>query len=400
MKKSTTILGLTAAAVLFAVAPVAAQDIKIGVLLGFTGPLEAMSPPMAASANLAFSEINAAGGVTGKQVTVVTGDDGCVTPDVAVAAADKLINSDKVSAILGAMCSGVTIAVADNVAVPAGVLMISSSATAPTVATLKDNDLVFRTTSSDAYNGEMLAKLLLGKGIKDIGITYVNTDYGKGLADTIAAAFGAGGGKVAANVAHEEGKADYRAELGQIAAAGTQTLVVIAYAQGSGKTILQQATESGDFTTYVGGDGMVNDELFTGLDAAALENMIAVRPGSPTSAGIDAFKALAAAGGVDVGSTYVPQSYDAAFLIAAALEKTGGKSEGIGQAVRDIANAPGEVVLPGEWAKAVELIKAGTDINYEGASGPVDFDANGDVPGVVIEMTVKGGKFQEVGPVM
>jgi branched-chain amino acid transport system substrate-binding protein len=176
--------------------------------------------------------------------------------------------------------------------------------------------------------------------------------------------------------------------------------VVIAYAQGSGKTILQQATESGDFTTYVGGDGMVNDELFSGLDTAALENMIAVRPGSPTSAGIDAFKALAAAGGVDVGSTYVPQSYDAAFLIAAALEKTGGKSEGIGQAVRDIANAPGEVVLPGEWAKAVELIKAGTDINYEGASGPVDFDANGDVPGVVIEMTVKGGKFQEVGPVM
>jgi branched-chain amino acid transport system substrate-binding protein len=288
----------------------------------------------------------------------------------------------------------------ENVAVPAGVLMISSSATAPTVATLKDNDLVYRTTSSDAYNGEQLAKLLLGKGIKDIGITYVNTDYGKGLTDTVAAAFAAGGGKVAANVAHEEGKADYRAEHGQIAAAGTQTLVVLAYAQGSGKTILQQATESGDFTTYVGGDGMVNDELFTGLDAAALENMIAVRPGSPTSAGIDAFNALATAGGVDVGSTYVPQSYDAAFLIAAALEKTGGKSEGIGQAVRDIANAPGEVVLPGEWAKAVELIKAGTDINYEGASGPVDFDANGDVPGVVIELTAKGGKFQEVGPIM
>jgi branched-chain amino acid transport system substrate-binding protein len=285
-----------------------------------------MSPPMAAAAKLAFDEINAAGGVAGQQIQTVTGDDGCVTPDAAVAAADKLINGDKVSAILGAMCSGVTIAVADNVAVPAGVLMISSSATAPTVATLKDNDLVFRTTSSDAYNGEQLAKLLIAKGIKDVGITYVNTDYGKGLADTIAASFAAGGGKVSANVAHEEGKADYRAELGQIAASGTQTLVVIAYAQGSGKTILQQAIESGDFTTYVGGDGMVNDELFAGLDAAAVEGMIALRPGSPTSAGIDAFNALAAAGGVDVKSTYVPQSYDAAFLIALADREVAGRN--------------------------------------------------------------------------
>lgn len=400
MKKSTTILGLTLAAVLLAAAPAGAQDVKIGVLLGFTGPLEAMSPPMAASANLAIANVNAAGGIGGQQVTVVSGDDGCITPEAAVAAADKLINTDKVSALLGAMCSGVTIATADGIAVPSGTVMISPSATAPTVSTLNDKDLVFRTTSSDSYNGQQLAKLLLAKGIKDIGITYVNTDYGKGLADSIAAAFEAGGGKVAANVAHEDGKADYRAELGQIAAAGTTTLVDIAYAQGSGKTILQQAIESGDFTTYVGGDGMVNDELFSGLDASAVENMIAIRPGSPTSAGIDAFNALAGAAGVDVKSTYVPQSYDAAFLIALALEKNGGKKEGLSQAVRDVSSAPGEVVLPGEWAKAVELIKAGTDINYEGASGPVEFDANGDVPGVAIEMTVKGGKFEEVGPIM
>ncbi len=399
MKKSTKLLGLAAAAALLISAPAFAQDIKIGVLLGFTGPLEAMSPPMAASANLAFAEVNAGGGIAGKPVTVVSADDGCITPDAAVTAADKLINTDKVVALLGPMCTPVSMAVANSVSIPAGVLSVTPSGTGPAITSLADNDLFFRTTSSDAYNGQQLAKLLLSKGIKDIGIAYVNSDYGKGLADTIAASFAAGGGKVAANVAHEEGKADYRAELGQIAASGTQTLVIIAYAQGSGKTLLQQAVESGDFTTYVGGDGMVNDELFTGLDAAALENMIAVRPGAPSSAGIDAFKAIAAAGGVDVNSTYVPNSYDAAFLIAAALEKTGGSREGLSQALRDVASAPGEVVLPGEWKKAVELIKAGTDINYEGASGPLEFDANGDVAGVVIEMAAKGGKFVEVGEV-
>jgi branched-chain amino acid transport system substrate-binding protein len=400
MKKTTQLLGLTAAAVLLMSAPVMAQGVKIGLLLGFSGPLEAMSPPMDASAKLAFDEVNAGGGIAGGQVTVVTADDGCITPDAAVAAADKLVNTDQVSALFGPMCTPVTTAVANGVTIPAGVLTVTPSGTGPAISSLADNDLVFRTTSSDAYNGEQMAKLLISKGIKDIGITYVNSDYGKGLADTVAAAFTAGGGKVAANVAHEEGKADYRAELGQIAASGTQTLVIIAYAQGSGKTALQQALESGDFTTYVGSDGMVNDELFTGLDAAALENMIAIRPGSPNSAGIDAFNAVAAAAGMDVASTYVPQSYDAAFLIAAALEKTGGKREGLSQALRDVANAPGEIIVPGEWKKAAELIKAGTDINYEGASGPVEFDANGDVAGVVIEMTVKGGKFAEVGPVM
>jgi branched-chain amino acid transport system substrate-binding protein len=296
------------------------------------------------------------------------------------------------------MCSGVTIAVANNVAIPSGTVMISPSATAPTVTTLDDKDLVFRVAPSDAYSGQVLAKLLWDKGIKDFGMTYLNTDYGKGLADSIAAAYTADGGKVDANIAHEDGKADYRAELGQIAASGAKTLVIIAYANGSGKTILQQAIESGDFTAYVGGDGMVDDSLLAGLDATAVEGMIAMRPGSPTSAGTDAFVALATAAGVKPDSTYAPQSYDAAFILALALQKTGGKKDGLSQAVRDVATAPGDVILPGEWQKAVDAIKAGTDVNYEGASGPVEFDAAGDVPGVVVEMTVKGGKFAEVGP--
>jgi len=123
-----------------------------------------------------------------------------------------------------------------------------------------------------------------------------------------------------------------------------------------------------------------------------------MKPGSPASPGIAAFEALAKAANLDPTSTYVPQSYDAAFLLAAALEKTGGKKEGLSQALRDVATAPGEVVLPGEWKKAAELIKAGKDIDYQGASGPVEFDPAGDVAGVVIEMTAKDGKWVEVGP--
>src|SRR5690606_10947948 len=146
-----------------------------------------------------------------------------------------------------------------------------------------------------AYNSEVFAKALVAKGITELGVTYVNNDYGKGLADNFNAAFTAAGGTIAANVAHEEGKAEYRAELGQIAASGTQNLMVLAYANGSGKTVLQQAVEGGDFTAYFGADGMVDNVLFDGFPKGALDGMIAMRPAEPTGAGPDAFVAAAAA---------------------------------------------------------------------------------------------------------
>ena len=397
MTKLNKILGLTAAAAVLLATGAHAQDTKIGILLGFTGPLDTLSPPMADAANLAAKNINDQGGLNGGNVVTQTGDDNCVTADMATTAATQLINDGAV-AIVGAMCSGVTIAAANNVTIPNGVLLVSPSGTAATISTLEDNDLVYRTSPSDAYNSDVFAKALVAKGVTELGITYVNNDYGKGLSDNFSAAYTAAGGTVTANVAHEEGKAEYRAELGQIAATGTQNLLVLAYANGSGKTVLQQAVESGDFTSYFGADGMVDNVLLEGFPAGALDGLIAMRPSEPSGAGPDAFAAVAAAGGMTTGSTFQQQSYDALFLIALALEKNKGAKEGIAQALRDVANAPGEVILPGEWAKAKELIAAGTDIDYQGASGPVEFDAAGDVAGSVVEMTVKDGAFVEVGP--
>jgi branched-chain amino acid transport system substrate-binding protein len=260
---------------------------------------------------------------------------------------------------------------------------------------------VFRTPPSDAYQGEVLARLIKSKGIDNIAITYVNNDYGKGFADALSAAFTAQGGTVAANEAHEEGKADYRAELGSLSASGSQALVILAYANGSGQTILRQAVESGNFKTLIGGDGMVGNEALTGIDPAAVEGMIATKPGTPQIPGTALFAKAATDAGLDPTAVYAPQAYDAAFLLALAIEKNGSAArDGLSAALRDVATAPGEVILPGEWKKAVDLIKAGTDINYEGATGPVDFDDNGDVPGTIVEMTVKDGKFVEVGPAM
>ncbi len=399
MRHLEVTLASVIAAVAVTAAPAAfAEDVKLGLLLAYTGPLEAMAPPMGDAGKLVATHVNTQGGILGGELEFIVGDDTCIDATSATNAADRLVNSDQVTAIVGAMCSGVTIATANTVGIPSGVVMISPSATSPAVTTVDDNDLLFRTAPSDAYQGDVMARLLLSKGMDDIAITYVNNDYGKGFADSLAAAFAANGGSVTANVAHEEGKSDYRAELGSLAASGSENLVILAYAAGSGQTVLRQAIESGDFAAYVGGDGMIGDELFTGIGTSAVEGMIGTKPGTPDVPGAAAFKKLASDAGLDPTAIFSPQTYDAAFILALAVEKNGSASrEGLSQAVRDVASAPGEVILPGEWAKAKALIAAGTDINYQGAGGAHEFDENGDVPGAIMEMSVAGGSFSEVG---
>ena len=395
-------VGLAAAAAILAATPALAADVKVGILGDITGPIEALAGPIVKAAQQAFDDVNAQGGILDGKVVAVTGDSAC-DPSVAGPAADKLVNTDQVVGIVGAFCTGATIGAATAAGIPGGVVMISPSATAPALTTLDDKDLVFRTAPSDAFQGVKLADLLIQKGIKSVAMTYVNNDYGKGLADVFRATFTKEGGKISADVSHEDGKADYRAELGQLAAGGDKNLVIIAYASGSAHTILQQAVEAGDFDTYIGVDGVIGDDLLKGIDASAVNgHLFATRAGSYTGEGAAAFDKNEAALKNDKGQydTYVPQAYDAAFLLALAVEKNGSASrEGLNKALRDVATAPGETILPGEWSKAVELIKAGTDIDYDGAGGPAEFDAAGDVDGIIVEVAVKDGKFVEVGPV-
>lgn len=397
MFKKTLTLAVAATALSIA-APALAQDTgaTIGFIGGFTGPIESLTPPIFGGAELVVKQINEQGGVLGGELKLISADGAC-DATAAAAAADKLINTDNVTGIVGALCTGETIGAFNGSGLSGGVVFISPASSAPALTTLEDNDLVYRTTPSDALQGVKLANLLLAKGVNDIAITYVNNDYGKGFADALAAAYTAGGGTVAANLAHEEGKADYRAELGNLVA--SQNLVILAYANASGNTVLRQAVESGNFTTYVGGDGMVGDDLLNGIDTAAVEGLIATRAGAPTGEAVDIYNAFTGEN-FTANATYAPQAYDAAFLLALAIEKNGSTSrEGLAAALRDVSSAPGEKILPGEWTKAVELIKAGTDIDYEGAGGPLDFDAAGDVDGIIVELAVEGGKFVEKGTI-
>ena len=264
MKK---LLLATAATALMAGAA-SAQEIKIGIILGFTGPLESITPTMAAGAELAIAEVNAAGTLLdGANVTVVRADSTCIDASAATAAAERLVTSENVHAIMGADCSGVTGAILQNVARPNGVVMVSPSATSPAFSTAEDDGLFFRTAPSDARQGVVMTENIMDRGITTVAVTYTNNDYGKGLADSFAEAFTAAGGTVTINASHEDGKADYSAEVAALASAGGEVLVVAGYTDQGGKGIIQASLDSGAFDTFVLPDGMVGQQLVDDIGA-------------------------------------------------------------------------------------------------------------------------------------
>ena len=221
------------------------NEVKIGVILGFTGPLETITPAMGAGAELAMKEVTDSGKLLGgATVTSVRADSTCIDAAAATAAAERLVTSDKVNAIMGADCSGVTGAILQNVARPNGIVMISPSATSPALSTAEDDGLFFRTSPSDARQGVVMTNIIMDRGFKTVALTYTNNDYGKGLADSFAAAFEAAGGTVTINAAHDEDKADYSAEVGALASAGGDLLVVAGYESGGGKQIIQASLDT------------------------------------------------------------------------------------------------------------------------------------------------------------
>ena len=158
---------------------------------------------------------------------------------------------------MGADCSGVTTAIANNVAVPNGVTMISPSATSPALSTIADNGYFFRTAPSDARQGQILAEIVLERGISEVAVTFTNNDYGKGLSDSFISAYKGLGGKVSATVPHEDGKADYSAEVGTLDASGAGVLAVFGYVDQGGRHMIQTSIDSGAFDKFILADGMM-----------------------------------------------------------------------------------------------------------------------------------------------
>jgi len=390
MKLKALLLGGCAAALLLPAT--ASAEVKVGIILGFTGPIESLTPDMRNGAELAFKEVSDSGKLLGGEtISPVVADSTCVDAAAATAAAERLITSDGVVAIMGADCSGVTTAIANSVAVPNGVPMISPSATSPALTTIDDNGLFFRVSPSDARQGEVMADITKERGYDNVAVTYTNNDYGRGLADSFAEAFGKIGGKIAISAAHEDGKGDYSAEVGALSASGAPILVVLGYVDQGGQGIMQTALDTGAFDRFIFGDGMVGENLIKNVKGD-LSGSFGTLPGTD-SEGQDTFLDLAKAAGFDGNGPYRGESYDAAALISLAMQ-AGGKADRatIAANIMKVANAPGEKIQPGELGKALEILAGGGDVDYVGATN-VELTDVGEAAGTYKELEIGDGKF-------
>ena len=387
---------LLASAATLALAGAAHADahgpVTLGISLGFTGPLESLAPPMAAGAEMAMAEVTASGQLLGgKAITSVRGDSTCIDASAAVAVAERLITSDGVDGIVGAMCSGATTAMLTNVAVPNGMVMISPSATSPALSTVEDNGLFFRTAPSDARQGVVMAEILMDRGIDNVAVTYTNNDYGLGLANSFAEAFAAAGGTVTLVAAHEDERADYYAEVGALASAGGDALVVAGYVDSGGSGIIRAALDTGAFDTFVFPDGMVGQALVDNF-GSEINGSFGQFPGTDSD-GAEIYHNMASAAGFDGTSAFSKEAYDAAALIMLAMQAAGSTVPAdYAQHVMNVANAPGEQILPGQLGRALELIAAGQDIDYVGASA-VELVGPGESGGAYREIEIQNGEI-------
>lgn len=394
MKK---LLLTSGAAALFASASITAAqagDVKIGLLLGYTGPVESMMLAISAGGELAIKEVSESGlFLGGSTVTGVKADSTCVDNAAATAAAERLITSDGVKAILGADCSGVTGAVLSNVALPNGIVMISPSATSPGLSEVEDNGLFFRTAPSGAREGVVMTEVLMEQGIKSVALTYTNNDYGKGLADTFQKTFEASGGTVTISAAHEDGKADYSAEVGALSAAGGDLLVVVGYVDQGGSELVRAAIDLGAFERFHFASAMMAEALETNF-GAELDGSTGQHPGTDSS-GAATYAALVG-DAFDASSSFAAESYDAAALILLAMQAAGSsESADFKSKVMGVANAPGVKIYPGELAKALKILADGGEVDYVGASA-VEFIGGGESAGNYRQVLIKGGKMTTV----
>jgi neutral amino acid transport system substrate-binding protein len=358
---------------------------KIGTLLPLTGDLAAYGGPMEDGARLAIKQVNENGGVLGSDLTLVTMDSGTSTT-IANEAMNHLATIEKVPAVIGAAGSSVSMAII-NIAISNKIVQISPSNTGPDFTTYPDDGFYWRTVPSDALQGKAMAKLAKESGYATASTIVINNDYGVGFEKVFKEEFEKLGGTVVDRVKYESTAATFDSEVDKVSANDPDVIVLVGYPD-TGSIILKAAYEKGamDTSEWLLSEGMRTDELAekVGKDAEG-KYIVAGFTGTtpdPRAAG-PAYAVFAAAYEAEYGrepATFSSNTYDAAAIIALAIEKAG-RADGtaIRDVIPDVANAPGEEVS--DIGTALALIRNGTEINYQGASGEITFDSVGDVFG-------------------
>lgn len=382
----------------------AAQEvIKIGTLVPLTGALAEFGPNFRKAADLAATHLKEAG----LSLRLVHADSE-TSAIPAVAAARKLVDVDKVPAVVGAAASGVTIPVAEAVTIPSKVVQISNASTSPLLSVLRADqgqDFLYRTCPSDALQGVVLGRLGAELKYKKAAAIYVNNPYGQGLAEQFKKSFEKRGGKVVAMIPHDEAPAPtYAAELRKAVKDKPEVLAAMSY-PGHATIYLREAIEGNYIKKFLFCDGTKSLEVVKAVGAKNVEGMMGTAPGSELTRSYNVFMAeFGKSFGEVPPLPFMTNMYDAVVVIGLAIKaaQVDGATAINGSAIRDrlrkVSNPPGEVVGAGpvDLKKAFKLLDEKKKINYEGASGSCDFDDNGDVVTPIEVWKFVGGSITTV----
>ncbi len=358
-------------------------ELSVGVLVPLTGDLKDFGGPGSDAANLAQSQVNAAAEAAGFDLTMILVEEDTKTdPQGAQQAATKVIESDNVSAIAGPWASSETIPVAENVSVAGGVPLVSPSATNPDITGLEDNNLVFRTAPSDALQGQVIAQAMADEFGADATVVtaHRNDAYGTALVGEFTAAWEGGGGTIITNVAYNPEAASLDSEAAQIVEGEPDAWMIIDFPDAWPKMGPALArTGKWDPARTFSADGLRSNNLPEDVGEEATEGMRGTAPTSLEAPADEAFEKLWAEEIGEDRQTFDAQNFDAVVLIALAAAKAGSSdSRAIADNMASISGPPGNKYTLDQLSDAFTAIANGEDVDYEGASGPIDLDENGD----------------------
>jgi branched-chain amino acid transport system substrate-binding protein len=347
----------------------ASGPLKIGSLLPETGSLAFLGPPEFAGVDLAIADINAAGGVLGENIEHIRGDSGDTSSDIAQQTADSHIAAG-VSAIVGAASSGVSFTVIDKIT-SAGIVHFSPANTSPDFTNYADDGYYFRTAPSDTFQGAVLGQLMAKEGATNAVFLNLDDAYGNGLAKYAMAAFTG----TSTNIVYNPQAAEFSADVSKAKAAKPDAIAIIGFDETAKifTELIKQGIGPDKVKTYLV-DGNLSSGAYADLPAGIMKGVKATLPGVFADGSLQE-RLL----GVDPALTdfsYAAESYDAVVLIALAAEQ-GGATDGM--TIRDnlVSVSKGGTKCT-TFAECKALIADGTDIDYDGVSGPVEFADNGD----------------------
>tara|TARA_B100001027_G_scaffold216042_1_gene191359 strand:+ start:1174 stop:2397 length:1224 start_codon:yes stop_codon:yes gene_type:complete len=367
--------------------------VKVGILLGFTGAIESITPSMADAIELAFNEISDHTDTNLEiKFKLQRADTNCNNINISKTAAKNLIN-DGVTTIIGAACPGITKEIAKEITIPNKILLISPADNSNGLLNLKNRSFVFRTTPSKIRGSKILAEITKDRGIRKVAISFNNNLDNEVFAKFFKKELDKNNIETTIAISHDENSVDYTDHISALTAAGGDAVAIISNINSGGDRIINSMLDTGMFNKFIFPEYMVDQKIIEKFKKESQKKSFGYLQ-VLSSLGSKKFLALAQSKGINASSPYVAESYDAAAItILSHFAKFYNNQNSLEKQIYSVSNEPGLKIYPGEIKKAIEMLRHGKSINYEGATR-VEFDDVGSTLGSFVEVDFGKGKLK------